>query len=222
MSWWDSYRTVYRTELKAGALGLVDHGWPVLPGTFWQGGRWTGLGPAGATPQSGPVPALRGRPLSLADATDDPTQVATWWSELPYSVLLATGLRVDVVEVPALVGRRVCAVLRSSGVHAPVAATPTGRWWLAMRAGEPLRPELASRQEVVLHGRGSYVVAPPSECPQGLVHWRASPAAGGWRLPDPYDVQFALVEALSQRPAAAGVPATMPAPVGPVSTGIRS
>ena len=50
-------------------------------------------------------------------------------------LLLATGTALDVIEVPAAVGRRVCALLREAGMAVPVAATPTGSWWFPVTPG---------------------------------------------------------------------------------------
>jgi hypothetical protein len=247
MAWWDSYRAVYRAELKTSALEMANHGWPVIPGTYWQADRWAGCANPG---ESGPMPipdpraepphaggtgvegdsrtederrADADRPLPaerrpIVAATTDPDEVARWWSQLPYSVLLSTGVACDVIEVSALVGRRVCALLREAALVVPVAATPTGRWWFAVRPGEALRPELASRPELVLHGRGSYIAAPPSQGPQGVVHWRVPPSACGWQLPNPSDLQVALLEVLGQRPVL--TPTTNAS--GAVGTGVRS
>ena len=214
MQWWDSYRAVYGTELRAEAMVLVDHGWAVIPGTFPQGDLWTGRPQA---PQVGPAPLMEDW---AREASTDRRRVAEWWSGLPYSILLPTGLTLDVIEVPASVGRRAAAVLRAVGVPVPIAATPTGEWLFPVRSGEPLRPDLAGRGGMVLHGRGSYVAAPPSTFPQGSVHWRVRPAACGWTLPDPYRVQEALAEAVRQRPyvGAGGSGYRM----ATVATGIRS
>jgi len=248
MAWWDSYRAVYRAELKTSALEMADHGWPVIPGTYWQADRWAGCVDPG---ESGPVPipdpqapppgaealgvdvgsragdergadadgsSAAGEQRPTVAAMTDRDEVAQWWSQLPYSVLLSTGVACDVIEVSALVGRRVCALLREAALVVPVAATPTGRWWFAVRPGEALRPELASRPELVLHGRGSYIAAPPSQGPQGVVHWRVPPSACGWRLPNPSDLQVALLEVLGQRPVLTATPNAS----GAVGTGVRS
>jgi hypothetical protein len=212
MSWWDSYRAVYRAELKASAFELADHGWPVLPGNYWQVDRWLGADGAEA-PGLAPIEGD-----GLARATREPEEVDAWWSERPYSVLLATGSAVDAIEVSALVGRRVCAMLRETDLVVPVAATPTGRWWFAVCAGEALRPELASRTDVLLHGRGDWVAAPPSEGPQGVVHWRVPPTACGWQLPNPCDLQVTLLDVLGQR----SVLAPVDTGLGSVGTGLRS
>ncbi|HZZ50833.1 MAG TPA: bifunctional DNA primase/polymerase [Pseudonocardia sp.] len=210
MAWWDSDRVEYRAELKTGALALAEHGWPLLPGTYWQANRWTGVPDA---PRFGPTPCV-----GTNEATDDVETVTGWWSELPYSVLLATGSVVDVIEVSALVGRRVCAALRERGVVVPVATSPIGRWWFAVAAGEALRPELATRPDLTLHGRGSVVAAPPTLGPQGSMTWRVAPSTCGWRLPEARDLQAAMLDVLGPAPAS-GVPTTG---LGCVATGVRS
>ena len=214
MQWWDSYRAVHGTELRAEALGFADHGWAVVPGTFPQGDGWTGRSGA---PQTGPTPLLDDWGVR---ASTDQAQITEWWTGLPYSILLPTGLTLDVVEVPATVGRRAAAVLRELGVPVPMAATPTGEWLFPVRPGEPLRPDLAGRAGIVLHGRGSWFVAPPSTFPQGSVHWRVSPSACSWVLPDPYLVQDALAEAVAQRPTVAVGGSTYR--MATVATGVRS
>src|SRR5918997_6531800 len=94
-------------------------------------------------------------------------------------LLLATGSTLDVVEVPAAVGRRVCALLREAGLAVPVAATPTGSWWFPVVPKVALPRRLRARGDVVLHTDGAPVLAPPSETPDGWVHWRGAPAPGG-------------------------------------------
>jgi Bifunctional DNA primase/polymerase, N-terminal len=212
MAWWDGSRAVYRAELRASAIDLADHGWPVLPGSYWQGDRWVGAEGV-PTEELGPIETN-----GMSVATQDVGLVDAWWSDRPYSVLIATGSVVDAIEVSALVGRRVCTLLRENDLVVPVAATPTGRWWFAVRAGDALRPELASRPDVVLHTRGSWVAAPPSEGPQGVVHWRVPPSVCDWELPSPCGLQVALLEVLGQRP----VLAPIDLGAGSVGTGIRS
>jgi Bifunctional DNA primase/polymerase, N-terminal len=96
-------------------------------------------------------------------------------------LLLATGTALDILEVPAAVGRRVCAQLREAGLAVPVAATPTGRWWFPVTPGADLPSELHDRADVVLHAGGAAVLAPPSETSDGWVHWRVAPALSGYR-----------------------------------------
>jgi hypothetical protein len=112
----------------------------------------------------------------------------------PAGLLLATGTSLDVLEVPAAVGRLVCAQLRAAGMAVPVAATPTGRWWFPVTTGGTLPAPLADRADVVLHTAGAAVLAPPSETPDGWVHWRVAPALSGYR-PSPSAPIIAAVAA---------------------------
>ena len=204
MSWWDSSRVGYGRQLQSAAVGLAEHAWPVLPGTFWEGRAWCGRPGSRSASQAGPLPI----PASgLAAATTDPARAAAWWSGLPYSILVATGTTVDVIEVAATVGRQVRTILRARGVTAPALSTTAGRWRFAVRAGQPLRPELDAQPEVMLYGRGSYIVAPPSDDAHGAQRWEIGPWACRWQLPDPYDVQYAVLTALGLQPAAVGDPA---------------
>src|SRR6185503_18032688 len=109
-------------------------------------------------------------------------------------LLLATGTALDVIEVPAAVGRQVCAQLREAGLVVPVAATPTGRWWFPVTPGVVLPASLRERADVVLHTDGAAVLAPPSETPDGWVHWRVAPALSGYR-PSPSGPIVAAVTA---------------------------
>jgi hypothetical protein len=137
-------------------------------------------------------------------ASHDPRTVATWWRDLPHTVLLATGRAFDVLEVPAYLGAPLAGppAAGSAGtpvsVRGPVAVSPTGRWMFLVLPGQPLRPELDERLDVVRHGRDSWVPAPPTRLLEGPVRWAVPPDRTGWRLPDPYRVQQALVEVIGQ------------------------
>jgi Bifunctional DNA primase/polymerase, N-terminal len=238
MSWWNSSRAVYGAELRAGALCLVDHGWPVVPGTWWLGDGARGDRTGGDTPPGAdPVWAYAGSdwvagwdsewdsvptvPGGVAAASCDPAQVTRWWSEAPYSVLLATGGTLDAVEVPAWMGRRMAATLRSVGLVAPLAATPAGRWWFPVTAGGPEPAEFLTAAGMIRHCVGSWVIAPPSECADGLVHWRVNPSACGWRLPVAELVLSAAAEAARWRAAEGDDWSVAQRPTG-VAFGMRS
>jgi hypothetical protein len=105
-------------------------------------------------------------------------------------VLLTTGYAFDVIEVPARIGAPAVQAARVG----PVAVAPTGRWMFLVAPGDGLRPELAGQLDVVLHGTGSWIPAPPTRTPAGPVRWRVSPATTGWRIPGSYDVQRLLVD----------------------------
>ena len=123
-------------------------------------------------------------------------------------LLLATGTALDVIEVSAAVGRRVCAQLREAGVVVPIAATPTGRWWFPVTPGVELPMVLRDHADVVLHTDGAAVLAPPSETPDGWVHWRVAPALSGYRPSPSAPIIAAIVAALDsdRLPAVAGRP----------------
>ena len=121
-------------------------------------------------------------------------------------LLLATGTALDVVEVSAAVGRRVCAQLRAAGLAVPVAATPTGTWWFPVTPGAVLPAALRERADVVLHTDGAAVLAPPSETPDGWVHWRVAPALSGYR-PSRSELIIAAVTAAVDAPVSDRLPA---------------
>ena len=187
--WSDSWRGSFRIELRAEAVGLAWRGWPVLPGTYPAGAQWAGR----ENPETdGPVPVHNDWQDRIGTAADE---VATWWTGQPYSLLVATGVVLDAIEVDGELGRKAAAVLRTFGMPAPIVATPTGRWMFLTKTGQPLRSELVNH--VTLHGAGSYVPLPPSPFEHGVVHWRVKPEVCGWRLPESAVVQGALADAIA-------------------------
>ena len=185
-----------RVRLRRAAQRYAAHGWRVTPGARLVGHRFT-CGRPGC-PIMTCHPALE----SWEDtAGTDPEWIASWWRHRPYTVLLATGWRFDAIEVPRPLGLR---VLDSTGTLGedradacgPIAVTAAGRWMFLVRPDVPLRPELEQRLDVVRHGRGSWIPAPPSRMPEGPVRWAVSPNRTQWRLPDADTVQTLLVDAL--------------------------
>jgi hypothetical protein len=127
-------------------------------------------------------------------------EVADRWHAHPYTVLFPTGYAFDVLEVPAALGR--AALLGDGFVAArgPVAVTPGGRWMFLVLAGHSLLPELAQQQDVVLHGQGSWVPAPPSPQFGGRVRWELGPETHGWQPAEPYAVQALMLDAIGACP----------------------
>jgi len=201
MRWIMSPPAIDRLRLRRAALRYAAHGWPVTPGARLAGPRFS-CGRPGC-PTVGSHPALEAWEEA---ATSEAERITRWWRRQPFTVLLATGRAFDVVEVPAHLGLRVLGLARlhSGGigpqrrqVRGPVAVTPTGRWMFFVRRGDPLRPELDGHLDVVHHGRGSWVPAPPSRLVEGPVRWAVSPPETRWELPDPYALQALLVDALA-------------------------
>jgi hypothetical protein len=178
-----------RVRLRSWALGYAEHGWDVLPGAYLARGRFC-CGSGCRTVAC--HPARPGRPDLVSH---EPSVVGGWWCRRPFSVLLPTGLTFDVLEVSACPG----AGIAQAALGGPVAVTPAGRWMILVRPGSDLRPELAGRTDVVLHGRGSWVPAPPTREPGGRVRWVVPPTDAQWRLPESHRVQAGLVDMLPAR-----------------------
>ncbi|MGH3694151.1 MAG: bifunctional DNA primase/polymerase [Pseudonocardiaceae bacterium] len=182
------------TEIRAAAVDLARHGWPVLPGTYRLAEHGAWLGKRGA---AGLEPAA---PLWQLATTTDPEVALEWWTRRPYSVLLACGTGVNAVEVPATHGQRALARLLPSE-RSPVAATPFSSWLFFVRGnGEPLRPELAANAHGQLHAAGAWLPLPPTAREGVPYRWKVPPSGVGWVLSASANVQRVLVESLA-RPA---------------------
>ena len=136
------------------------------------------------------------------------------------TLLLITGRALDVLEVPASIGRGVCSRLRDADVVVPVAATPTGSWWYPITPGAALPSALHDVDGLVLHGAGDAVAAPPSQMPDGWVHWRVTPSACGYGLA-PADLIFSAAEGAARLRADDAYPGAQ-RPAGAVVVGTRS
>ncbi|WP_203717815.1 bifunctional DNA primase/polymerase [Asanoa siamensis] len=192
-----------RVALRRSAVRYADHQWKVVPGAWLEGGRFACERPG--CPTSTCHPAVEGWERG---ASADPSTVERWWQRRAHAVLLATGHAFDVLEVPNSLGGRVLAAARLHAgvlgpgrlqVRGPVAATPLGRWMFLVRPGDPLRPELENSLDVVRHGTGSWVPAPPTRLPQGAVRWVVPPEEVAWSLPDSYAVQRMIVDSILTR-----------------------
>ncbi|GIF20976.1 hypothetical protein BJ973_005571 [Actinoplanes tereljensis] len=180
-----------RLRLRRQALRYAAHGWAVTPGAWLAGNRFA-CGRPGC-----PIMMCHPAMESWEDsASTDTGLVHRWWRHRPHSVLLATGLRFDALEVPSSLGLRVFGAARLHGAAGPVAVTAAGRWMFLVRPGAPLRVELEHRLDVVRHGRGSWIPAAPSRMLEGPVRWAVPPERTQWTLPAPEVVQKLLVEAI--------------------------
>lgn len=169
--WPDAWRGAFRIELRSEAVDLAIKGWPVLPGSYPTGADWTGR----------PLPVFTDWQSRLGVETD---QIAAWWNDEPFSVLVATGTVVDAVEVDEQLGRKAACLLRAGDRPAPILAMPNGKWVFLTTAGPELPDELAARPGVHRHGEGSWVPLPPTPYEHGIVHWRVKPTVWGWQLPN--------------------------------------
>jgi hypothetical protein len=176
-----------RVQLRHQALNYAWHGWDVLPGAYLAGDRFS-CGPGCHTVACHPA-TMDG----TGSASHESGVIEAWWSFRPYSVLLATGLAFDVLEIP---GSADADRMVPTG---PAAMTPAGRLMLLVRPGGTLRPELAARYDTVLHAARSWIPAPSTRTPDGPVRWLVPPVTVGWRLPDPRPIQARLVTLLLGR-----------------------
>jgi len=175
-----------QARLRRAAVRYAEHGWDVVPGAVRCGDRFRCMTRC---------PTLSCHPDWICwepTATRDPRWVAALWAFRPRAILLATGRAFDVLEVPAFLG----AGWGRGALRGPVAVTGAGRWKFLVPPGTVLLPALADRPDVVLHGTGSWIPAPPTPTLEGRVRWLVDPEEVSWRLPDPEMVQFGLARAL--------------------------
>jgi hypothetical protein len=155
------------TEIRAAAVDLARHGWPVLPGTYQLAAHTAWLGKPAA---AGVEPIA---PLWQLATTTDPDEALEWWTRRPYSVLLACGAKVSAVEVSALHGQRALDQ-HSLLERGPIAATPFGSWLFFVRSDdEQLRPELGG----AAHGNGAWLPLPPTTREGQPYRWKVPAAA---------------------------------------------
>ncbi|MGB3443201.1 MAG: bifunctional DNA primase/polymerase [Actinophytocola sp.] len=177
------------TEFRDAAADCASHGWPVLPGTYQLDGDTTWYGKPGAIGLE-PAAAM----WAMASTTDTAVALA-WWTRRPYSVLVACGTAVDVIEVSADHGRRSWARLAERGDLGPIVGTPFGRWLVLVRPGGELRDELAA--DARLRARGEWVPVPPTARAGAAYRWIVHPTECSWTLPDPQRVQESLIDGLA-------------------------
>lgn len=182
---------IRRIRLRHAALTYARHGWQILAGSRLCGRRFR-CGPGCTTVSCHPLHAAADSgEIHEVRPMRDARMIQDRWRHVPHSVLLATGEAFDVVEVPAYVG-----AIAAGQLSGPVAATPGGRWMFLVQPGEPLHPELAEHNGIVLHGVGSWIPAPPVRMPQGTVRWVIAPHETDWQMPDARNVQSALAGTL--------------------------
>lgn len=204
---WAIERWVSHFRLRRAAMRFAEQGWTVTPGAWLEPGDGDN-----AVPERFEC----GRPGCVTsschpalthwddDASVDPVQIEEWWQDAPYSLLLATGHGIEVIEVPALLGAQaVCGPVNGPGrpsvrgpLRGPVAVTPQDRWMFFVRGTAEVRPELAQRDDILCHTISSWVPLPPTRLFSGAVRWEVSPDDVEWRLPTSEQAQEALLSAM--------------------------
>lgn len=164
-------------RLCSVASVLADHGWPIVRGTYFEAGAWRGVSGCKCL-----------QPIDKdweSTWTFDVDQVATWWSSVPYSVLVVCGQGVDCLEVPARYTTRMLPALAKAMLFAPAMLTPTGKLALFVQTDH----RAAGLVSANLRGLGAWVGIPPSSHHADMgargYQWvpGLSPDRLGWRLP---------------------------------------
>jgi len=177
-------------RLRQSAVRYAEHGWDVVPGAVRCGDRFRCVAQC---------PTVACHPDWLGweqTSTRDPDWVAALWAFRQRAILLATGRAFDVLEVPAFLG----AGAERGALRGPVAVTGVGRWMFLVRPAAALHRAFLDRADVVLHGPGSWIPAPPTLTLEGRVRWLVDPEEVHWRLPDAQAVQAKLAAALPPSP----------------------
>lgn len=186
-------------QIRAAAVELARHGWPVLPGTYQLATDGAWLGKAGAV---GLEPAAD---VWQPATTTDPDMAMDWWKRRPYSILLACRTQVNAVDLPAEHGQCALAYLPRTG-RGPVAATPFDSWLFFVRSDdEPLRTDLTTRLHTLVHTSGTWLSLPPTAREGVTYRWLVAPSSVDWALPTSAGVQRAPAASL-ESPANSATP----------------
>jgi hypothetical protein len=189
-NWPASWRSAFRIELRAEAIGLAWRGWPVMPGTNPAPVR----GESDELTWRNPEPAQENWRELIGTG---PHEVANWFLGEPQSLLVATGTVLNAIEVDDEVGRRAARLLRATGHPAPIVALPNGRWLFLTTVSENFPEQLAANASVEWHAADGWIPLPPTPFQHGVVHWRVKPEVWGWQLPEADAVYDVLVRALA-------------------------
>jgi bifunctional DNA primase/polymerase-like protein len=193
----------YRRALTRTAVNAVAAGLPVVPGAWWSAGGRRFQCDLAECDRSGPHPAVRAD-LSLTGSADlddglaghavrHPDAVVARWNRQPYAVLVPTGETCDVVDVPVALGHHLAVRLDHRSALGPVIASGPRWFFLTAPGGRP--PVLGS--DILVHGRGSWIMLPPSLGPGGeRADWLIRPNRFGWALPSRDEVIGAIAPTL--------------------------
>lgn len=109
------------------------------------------------------------------DATTNPTQINTWWSDIPAANIgIPTGHLFDVIDVDGPKGLIALGHIKDQDGLPEILAlafTPRGRHYYVPATGRGNGAQLFP--SVDYRGTGGYVIAPPSRTPNGSYWWSA-------------------------------------------------
>jgi hypothetical protein len=164
-----------RQALGRAAREYAEHGWPVVPLSYFGDHQYTCV-QADCVEQT-LHPVWR---MWQQRASADPTVVGAWFRMLTLSVGVRTGVVFDAVSLSESVAIRLQAELVERHVPTPVAVwRERGRRIFWVERGLPWRPTLG-RLDARVCGDDDWVPAPPTPTRHGPVQWAVQPAQTGW------------------------------------------
>lgn len=170
-----------RNTARGAALEYAEHGWPVLPGSAWNGRRYQVPGTNKTTDGVRPT-------VPRNYATTHAGTITGWWSaddKLVPTVLLRSGLAFDVLSVARSLAE---IALQHPAFHnnaGPVVFRPDqGRAYFIVTPGEiPPSGFGGEPGEITLLESGSWILVPPARTGPGVnVVWRVMPKSIEWKV----------------------------------------
>lgn len=189
------------TAMVHAAIRYAERGWPVPPGSVFEGRRYVVASTYRNTDGLRPV-------LPRDQASADMRTVAQWWrvkSPLVPSVLLRTGHAFDAVAVSRELAVEAVQTTAFQDTPGPVILRPDqGRAYFLIGLGESVPSPASARPTVIEQVRpGTWIAAPPTRTAVGAVSWLASPRYAGW-APIRADVLAEALRVALPRAATAG------------------
>lgn len=186
-----------RSAVYRAAVSYAEHGWPVLPGSMWNGRRHVVPGTLKVT--DGPRP-LVARNL----ASSDVDTVTRWWSadaRLEPSVLLRSGETFNLVSVAFGLAQDVIPAMEAQRQAGPVLYRPDeGRAYFLVQCETVLFGEFGKPGEVIAIAPGEWITAPPTRMGNAAnVRWWSTPESVDWCPADVDVLNEALTAAVRNR-----------------------
>jgi hypothetical protein len=159
-----------RLRLREAAMEYTRAGWPILP-----------------------VETPTADRLICGRSPRDATTVEEWWTDQAYGIACYTGEAFDALEMPTQLGERVLPMLSAHGPPAVIEVPLTGNWLFLVTPGSPRIADLPAGSGVRLHGKGRWILLPPTPVMGGAVAWIGRPYG---RLPHSMTAQWTARRAL--------------------------
>lgn len=179
---------VYEDDMGCSAeerevVSYARHGWPVLPGSSWDGRKWVVPGTRRET-------ASIETYLGLGAATTNVTEILRWWHcdyALRPSALLRTGILFSALSLTRSIAVDVLQTLRFREQPGPVFYRPDERRAYFLIQPHHARPIMAGCDSRTARPvpDGDAIVAPLTRLEHGLqVRWWVSPERCRWKPAD--------------------------------------